>query len=153
MWAAAEVRLIVRCKACGHQVEPDPVEMATRYGAETSVLDWREKLVFFKCGSRGAPGRNTGGHAIRALTREAVASPADHIRRSTLRRAYRTSRNESAAQCGSSSDSPLEELDANFSSLSGSVPLRTGGGVPANHMARPRGVSPWRDSGESLANP
>src|SRR5215471_2070169 len=79
MWAAAEVRLIVRCKACGHQVEPDPVEMATRYGAETSVLDWREKLVFFKCGSRGAPGRNTGGHAIRALTREAVASPADHL--------------------------------------------------------------------------
>src|SRR5215472_7927894 len=108
MRAAAEVRLIVRCKACGHQVEPDPVEMAARYGAETSVLDWREKLVFFKCGSRGAPGRNTGGHAIRALTREAVASPADHIRRSTLRRAYRTSRNESAAQCGSSSDSPLE---------------------------------------------
>ena len=108
MRAAAEVRLIVRCKACGHQVEPDPVEMATRYGAETSVLDWREKLVFFKCGSRGAPGRNTGGHAIRALTREAVASPADHIRRSTLRRAYRTSRNESAARCGSSSDSPQE---------------------------------------------
>jgi hypothetical protein len=68
MRAAAEVRLIVRCKACGHQVEPDPVEMATRYGAETSVLDWREKLVFFKCGSRGAPGRSTGGHAIRALT-------------------------------------------------------------------------------------
>src|SRR5215467_637081 len=97
MRAAAEVRLIVRCKACGHQVEPDPVEMATRYGAETSVLDWREKLVFFKCGSRGAPGRNTGGHAIRALTREAVASPADHIRRSTLRRAYRTSRRSGTA--------------------------------------------------------
>ena len=52
MRAAAEVRLIVRCKACGHQVESDPVEMATRYGAETSVLDWREKLVFSKCGSR-----------------------------------------------------------------------------------------------------
>jgi hypothetical protein len=50
--AAAHVRLIVWCKACGHQVEPDPAEMATRYGAETSVLDWRERLVFSCCGSR-----------------------------------------------------------------------------------------------------
>jgi hypothetical protein len=50
--AAAQVRLIVWCKACQHQVEPDPAEMATRYGAETSVLDWRDRLVCFKCGSR-----------------------------------------------------------------------------------------------------
>jgi hypothetical protein len=50
--AAAHVRLIVWCKACGHQVEPDPAEMATRYGAETSVLDWRERLVCSCCGSR-----------------------------------------------------------------------------------------------------
>ena len=50
--AAAKVRLIVWCKACQHQVEPDPAEMATRYGAETSVLDWREKLVCSKCGGR-----------------------------------------------------------------------------------------------------
>jgi len=35
--------------------------------------------------------------------------------------------------------------DSNFSSLSGSVPLRAGGDVRGNHMARPRGVSPWRD--------
>ena len=41
--AAARVRLIVWYKACGHRVEPDPAEMATRYGAETSVLDWRYK--------------------------------------------------------------------------------------------------------------
>jgi hypothetical protein len=27
--AAAQVRLIVWCKECQHQVEPDPVEMAT----------------------------------------------------------------------------------------------------------------------------
>jgi hypothetical protein len=40
--AAAQVRLIVWCKKCRHQVEPDPTEMATRYGAETSMLDWRE---------------------------------------------------------------------------------------------------------------
>jgi hypothetical protein len=41
--AAAGVRLIVWCKECQHQVEPNPAEMATRYGAETSVLDWRER--------------------------------------------------------------------------------------------------------------
>jgi hypothetical protein len=49
------------CKECQHQVEPDPAEqitsamfteMAARYGAETPVLDWRERLVCSKCGSR-----------------------------------------------------------------------------------------------------
>jgi hypothetical protein len=39
--AAAGVRLIVWCKACQHQVEPDPAEQAARYGAETTVPDWR----------------------------------------------------------------------------------------------------------------
>ena len=38
---AAKVRLIVRCESCGHQVEPYPAEMAARYGAGASVLDWR----------------------------------------------------------------------------------------------------------------
>jgi hypothetical protein len=52
--AAARVRLIVWCKVCQHQVEPDPAEMAARYGAETSVLAWRERLVCSKCGSRRA---------------------------------------------------------------------------------------------------
>jgi hypothetical protein len=42
--AAARVRLIVWCKHCQHQVEPDPAEMAQRYGAETPVLDWGERL-------------------------------------------------------------------------------------------------------------
>jgi hypothetical protein len=37
--AAAQVRLIVWCRDCQHQVEPDPAEMAARYGADTSVLD------------------------------------------------------------------------------------------------------------------
>jgi hypothetical protein len=50
--AAAGVRLIVWCKECQHQVEPDPVEMATRYGEATSVLDWRERLVCSRCGGR-----------------------------------------------------------------------------------------------------
>jgi hypothetical protein len=33
--AAGRVRLIVWCKACQHQGEPDPAEMAARYGAGT----------------------------------------------------------------------------------------------------------------------
>jgi hypothetical protein len=48
--AAAQVRLMVWCKACQHQVEPDPAEMAARYGGDTSVLDWRERLICFRCG-------------------------------------------------------------------------------------------------------
>jgi hypothetical protein len=50
--AAAGVRLIVWCKECQHQVEPDPTKMATRYGAETSVVHWRERLVCSRCGGR-----------------------------------------------------------------------------------------------------
>jgi hypothetical protein len=50
--AAARVRLIVWCKACGNQVEPDAAEMADRHGAETTVPDWRGRLVCSLCGSR-----------------------------------------------------------------------------------------------------
>ena len=50
--AAARVRFIVWCKDCQHQVEPDPAEMAQRYGAATTVLDWSERLVCSRCGSR-----------------------------------------------------------------------------------------------------
>jgi hypothetical protein len=50
--AAAHVRLIVWCKACQHQVEPNPAEMAERYGAEMTVPDWRERLVCSRCGIR-----------------------------------------------------------------------------------------------------
>jgi hypothetical protein len=50
--AAAGVRLIVWCRDCRHQVEPDPTEHAQRCGAETSVPDWRERLVCSRCGSR-----------------------------------------------------------------------------------------------------
>jgi hypothetical protein len=35
--AAAHARLIVWCRDCRHQVEPDPGDMAERYGAELSV--------------------------------------------------------------------------------------------------------------------
>ena len=49
--AAARVRLIVWCRVCQHQVEPDPAEVAARYGAEMSV-DWRERPVCSKCANR-----------------------------------------------------------------------------------------------------
>ena len=50
--AAAQVRLIVWCKECQYQVEPDPAEMAARYGAATAILDWRSRQVCSRCGSR-----------------------------------------------------------------------------------------------------
>jgi len=49
--AAAHVRLIVWCLECRHQVEPDPAEMAERYGAEMAVPDWHARLVCSECGS------------------------------------------------------------------------------------------------------
>jgi hypothetical protein len=33
-------------------VEPDPGEQAERYGPETTVPEWHERLVCSKCGSR-----------------------------------------------------------------------------------------------------
>ena len=62
--AAAGVRLIVWCKECRHQVEPDPIEMAARYGAETAVLDWRERLVCSQCGGRQVDMVLTGNEAV-----------------------------------------------------------------------------------------
>jgi hypothetical protein len=53
--AAARVRLIVWCRECQHQVEPDPAEMeGLGYSAETTVLDWRERFVRSRCGGRQA---------------------------------------------------------------------------------------------------
>ena len=49
--AAAQVRFIVWCKDCRHQVEPDPAEMAERYGAATTAQDWYERLRCSQCGS------------------------------------------------------------------------------------------------------
>jgi hypothetical protein len=47
--AAAKVRLIVWCRDCGRQVEPDPGKMAERYGAEMTVPDWGDRLVCSGC--------------------------------------------------------------------------------------------------------
>ena len=53
--AAAGVRIIVWCKACQHQVEPDPAEMAAHYGADVSVLDWRERLSYARTAAAAKP--------------------------------------------------------------------------------------------------
>ena len=50
--ASAHVRLIVWFRECRYQAEPDPAEMARRYGPETPVPDWRKRLVCSRCGSR-----------------------------------------------------------------------------------------------------
>jgi hypothetical protein len=48
--AMAGVRLIVWSKKpASIRVEPDPAEMAARYGADTGVLDWRHRLVCSQC--------------------------------------------------------------------------------------------------------
>jgi Zn finger protein HypA/HybF involved in hydrogenase expression len=49
--AAAHLQLIVWCLDCRHQVEPDPAEMAERYGAAMTLQDWRERLRCSQCGS------------------------------------------------------------------------------------------------------
>jgi hypothetical protein len=60
------VRLIVWCKACQHQIEPDLAEITARYGANPSVLDWRERLVV--PGASGPAGsdfrRETSGRSL-----------------------------------------------------------------------------------------
>jgi hypothetical protein len=50
--AAAHTWLIVWCRDCRHQIEPDPAAMAERYGDELSVPDWHKRLVCGQCGSR-----------------------------------------------------------------------------------------------------
>jgi hypothetical protein len=50
--AAARVRLIVWCRDCRHQIEPDPAAMAARYGADLSVPDWHKRHVCGQYGSR-----------------------------------------------------------------------------------------------------
>jgi hypothetical protein len=47
-------RLIVWCRDCRHQIEPDPAEMAERYGADLAVRAWVKRLKCSQCGSRSA---------------------------------------------------------------------------------------------------
>jgi hypothetical protein len=46
------VRLIVCCRECQHQVEPDPAELAQRYSADTPVREWHRRLICSCCGGR-----------------------------------------------------------------------------------------------------
>jgi len=50
--AAAHNRVVVWCKDCNYLAELNPAEMAERYGAETPVLDWHNRLICPKCGSQ-----------------------------------------------------------------------------------------------------
>lgn len=59
--AAAHLRLIVWCEDCRHQVEPDPAEMAERYGAETTVPDQAARVL-----SMRQPERPHGGERNQA---------------------------------------------------------------------------------------
>jgi hypothetical protein len=46
---AARVRLIVWCKSCWHQAEPDVADQVARYGADTTVIDWAARLRCSAC--------------------------------------------------------------------------------------------------------
>src|SRR5215472_7102562 len=50
--AAVNLRFMTWCKACGYRSEPDPGEQARRYGPQTPVPDWCERLVCSQYGSR-----------------------------------------------------------------------------------------------------
>src|SRR5271169_2037007 len=66
--AAARVRLIIWCLDCRHQVEPDPAEIAERYGATVTLLDWHHRLVCSECGSRRVDMVVTGTERADGLT-------------------------------------------------------------------------------------
>jgi hypothetical protein len=48
----ARTRVIVWCKDCRHQVEPNTAGQARRYGAATPVPDYIRRLICSQCGSR-----------------------------------------------------------------------------------------------------
>jgi hypothetical protein len=52
--AAGHVRLIVWCKRCRHQIEPDPAELAARHGEALTVIEWAARLRCSQCGERDA---------------------------------------------------------------------------------------------------
>ena len=39
--AAAQARIVVWCRDCRHQAEPDPAELARRYGGDTPIPEWQ----------------------------------------------------------------------------------------------------------------
>jgi hypothetical protein len=55
------VSVIVWCRECQHQVEPDPAEHAARWGADLAVVDGVKRLKCSQCGSRSVDFVLTGG--------------------------------------------------------------------------------------------
>jgi hypothetical protein len=66
--ATARARLIVWCKECRHQVEPDPAAMAERYGAATTVPEWHERLRCSQCAAAISTMVVTGAKAVKQPT-------------------------------------------------------------------------------------
>jgi hypothetical protein len=56
----------VWCRDCKHPIEPDPAEMAERYGATLLVPDCGKRLVCSACGSRKIDFVVTGSEPRRA---------------------------------------------------------------------------------------
>jgi hypothetical protein len=50
--AAAQLRLMVWCKACGHKSEPDPADQARWLVPRRRYSNGRARLVCSRCGSR-----------------------------------------------------------------------------------------------------
>jgi hypothetical protein len=74
--ASAQVRVIVWCRDCRHQVEPDPAEHAARYGAELPVRTWVERLKCSQCGSRSIDFVLTGAQRSGLIGRHLAEVPA-----------------------------------------------------------------------------
>jgi hypothetical protein len=51
---AAHPRLIVWCKSCDHQSEPDVATQVAQHGSGMLVPDWARLLRCTKCGEREA---------------------------------------------------------------------------------------------------
>ncbi len=49
---SAKVTIIVWCKRCRYQTEPDIAELVARHGRETTVIGWAARLVCSQCGAR-----------------------------------------------------------------------------------------------------
>ena len=64
--AAAKVRLIVCCKACGYQAEPDIAAAAGAHGADLPVPDWRARLRCSRCDGRDVDFVVTGDSSLSA---------------------------------------------------------------------------------------
>jgi hypothetical protein len=81
---AAKVRLVVWCRECSHNIDPDPAEMIDRYGAETAFRDWHARRFLRLSQSR----RNVapkGGRLLRIRTHTSMLCPPVHVGRELRR--------------------------------------------------------------------